>query len=69
LNRSSKPPWLSPILQYFGILHENGELNHHESLALARPALQQSRKQLLEKWLKENEVWRTSLTYQLLDLT
>ena len=47
---------LSPILQYFGILLEKGELNHLESVELARPVLQQGRKQLLEKWLKENKV-------------
>lgn len=50
------PGGLSPILQYFGILLEKGELNHSESLELARPVLQQGRKQLLEKWLKENKV-------------
>jgi clathrin heavy chain len=47
---------LSPILQYFGILLEKGELNHLETLELARPVLQQGRKQLLEKWLKENKL-------------
>ncbi|EIW79173.1 clathrin heavy chain 1 [Coniophora puteana RWD-64-598 SS2] len=47
---------LSPILQYFGVLLEKGELNHLESLELARPVLQQGRKQLLEKWLKENKL-------------
>jgi hypothetical protein len=41
------PGGLSPILQYFGILLEKGELNHLESLELARPVLQQGRKQLL----------------------
>ena len=50
------PGGLSPILQYFGVLLEKGELNHSESLELARPVLQQGRKQLLEKWLKENKV-------------
>ncbi|TFK26167.1 clathrin heavy chain 1 [Coprinopsis marcescibilis] len=50
------PGGLSPILQYFGILLEKGELNHQESLELARPVLQQGRKQLLEKWLKENKL-------------
>jgi hypothetical protein len=50
------PGGLSPILQYFGILLEKGELNHLESLELARPVLQQGRKQLLEKWLKEQKV-------------
>lgn len=49
------PGGLSPILQYFGILLEKGELNHLESLELARPVLQQGRKQLLEKWLKDNK--------------
>ena len=58
------PGGLSPILQYFGILLEKGELNHLESVELARPVLQQGRKQLLEKWLKENKVRviRDSLT-------
>ena len=50
------PGGLSPILQYFGILLEKGELNQLESLELARPVLQQGRKQLLEKWLKENKL-------------
>ncbi|EJD47981.1 clathrin heavy chain [Auricularia subglabra TFB-10046 SS5] len=50
------PGSLSPILQYFGILLEKGELNKLESLELARPVLQQGRKQLLEKWLKENKL-------------
>jgi clathrin heavy chain len=40
---------LSPILQHFGILLEQGELNHRESVELACPVLQQGRKQLLEK--------------------
>lgn len=47
---------LSPILQYFGILLEKGELNKIESIELARPVLQQGRKQLLEKWLTEDKV-------------
>ncbi|KAF8327169.1 clathrin heavy chain 1 [Cantharellus anzutake] len=51
-----QPGTLSPILQYFGILLEKGELNKHESLELARPVLAQGRKQLLEKWLKENKL-------------
>ncbi|KAI8057181.1 hypothetical protein BDF22DRAFT_669946 [Syncephalis plumigaleata] len=50
------PGQLSPILQYFGILLEKGTLNRHESLELARPVLQQNRKQLLEKWLKEDKL-------------
>lgn len=50
------PGGLSPILQYFGVLLERGTLNRQESLELARPVLAQNRKQLLEKWLKENKV-------------
>ncbi|KAF8839147.1 clathrin heavy-chain terminal domain and linker [Paxillus ammoniavirescens] len=50
------PGGLSPILQYFGTLLDEGELNHFESLELARLVLQQGRKQLLDKWLKENKV-------------
>jgi clathrin heavy chain len=50
------PGGLSPILQYFGVLLERGELNKLESVELSRPVLVQGRKQLLEKWLKENKV-------------
>lgn len=57
------PGGLSPILQYFGILLEKGELNHLESVELARPVLQQGRKQLLEKWLKENKVRSNLIRY------
>lgn len=46
----------SPLLQYFGILLEQGQLNKYESLELCRPVLQQGRKQLLEKWLKEDKL-------------
>jgi hypothetical protein len=50
----------SPLLQYFGILLDKGQLNKYESLELCRPVLQQGRKQLLEKWLKEDKVTHTS---------
>lgn len=50
------PGSMSPILQYFGILLEKGKLNRYESLELARPVIQQGKKQLLEKWLKESKV-------------
>ena len=33
-----------------------GQLNKFESLELCRPVLQQGRKQLLEKWLKEDKL-------------
>jgi len=44
------------LLAYFGILLDQGQLNKYESLELCRPVLQQGRKQLLEKWLKEDKV-------------
>ncbi|KAI0239202.1 Clathrin heavy chain [Massospora cicadina] len=50
------PGQTAPILQYFGVLLERDSLNHFESLELARPVLQQGRKQLLEKWIKENKL-------------
>ena len=46
----------SPLLQYFGILLDQGQLNKFESLELCRPVLAQGRKQLLEKWLKEDKL-------------
>jgi len=46
----------SPLLQYFGVLLEKGKLNPTESLELARPVLQQGRKELLEKWLTEDKL-------------
>ncbi|KAI9024950.1 hypothetical protein CLU79DRAFT_745569 [Phycomyces nitens] len=55
-NLAATPNQLSPILQYFGILLEKGGLNKFESLALAKPILQQNRKPLLEKWLKEDKL-------------
>lgn len=51
-----QPGQTSPLLQYFSILLDQGQLNKYESLELCRPALQQGRKQLLEKWLKEDKV-------------
>ena len=44
------------ILQYFGMLLDKGGLNKHETLELAQPVLAQSRKHLLEKWLKEDKL-------------
>ncbi|XP_018326651.1 clathrin heavy chain [Agrilus planipennis] len=46
----------SPLLQYFGILLDQGQLNMYESLELCKPVLLQGRKQLLEKWLKEEKL-------------
>lgn len=52
----AQPGQASPLLQYFGILLDQGQLNKYESLELCRPVLQQGRKQLLEKWLKEDKL-------------
>ncbi|KAI3390877.1 hypothetical protein diail_8455 [Diaporthe ilicicola] len=51
-----QPGQMSFILQYFGMLLDKGTLNQHETLELAQPVLAQNRKQLLEKWLKENKL-------------
>ncbi|XP_001992484.2 clathrin heavy chain isoform X1 [Drosophila grimshawi] len=45
-----------PLLQYFGILLDQGKLNKFESLELCRPVLVQGKKQLCEKWLKEEKL-------------
>ncbi|KAJ5565084.1 clathrin heavy chain [Penicillium frequentans] len=47
---------MSVILQYFGMLLDKGALNRYESVELVRPVLQQNRKHLLEKWLRENKL-------------
>ncbi|XP_014667188.1 PREDICTED: clathrin heavy chain 1-like isoform X2 [Priapulus caudatus] len=46
----------SPQLQYFSILLDQGQLNKYESIELCRPVLQQGRKQLIEKWLKGEQL-------------
>ncbi len=53
---AAQPGQPSPLLQYFGILLDRGQLNKYETLELCRPVLQQNRKQLLEKWLTEGKV-------------
>ncbi|XP_019489711.1 PREDICTED: clathrin heavy chain 2, partial [Hipposideros armiger] len=52
----AQPGQASPLLQYFGILLDQGQLNKLESLELCHPVLQQGRKHLLEKWLKEDKL-------------
>ncbi|XP_044261682.1 clathrin heavy chain [Tribolium madens] len=52
----TQPGQNSPLLQYFGILLDQGQLNRYESLELCKPVLLQGRKQLLEKWLKEDKL-------------
>ena len=50
------PGQTSPLLQYFGILLESSQLNKYEALELCRPVLAQGKKQLIEKWLKEDKL-------------
>lgn len=45
-----------PLLIYFSTLLEKGKLNQFETIELAKPILQQDRKQLLEKWIKEEKL-------------
>lgn len=52
----TQPGQNSPLLQYFGILLDQGQLNRYESLELCKPVLVQGRKQLLEKWIKEEKL-------------
>ncbi|ODH28145.1 hypothetical protein ACO22_04005 [Paracoccidioides brasiliensis] len=47
---------MSVILQYFGMLLDQGGMNQYESVELVRPVLQQGRKHLLEKWMAENKL-------------
>lgn len=52
----TQPGQTSPLLQYFGILLETSQLNKYEALELCRPVLAQGKKQLIEKWLKEDKL-------------
>lgn len=45
-----------PMLAYFSTLLELGKLNKFESLELAKPLLQQGRKQVLENWINQNKI-------------
>lgn len=55
-NITPQPGQISPILQYFSTLLDRGTLNKYESIELAKPVLQQDRKPLFEKWLKEDKL-------------
>lgn len=55
-NIQAAPGAISPILLYFSTLLDKGKLNKEETIELARPVLQQDRKQLFEKWLKEDKL-------------
>ncbi|RSM14336.1 hypothetical protein CEP52_001366 [Fusarium oligoseptatum] len=52
----AQPGQMAFTLQYFGMLLDKGALNRHETIELAQPVLQQNRKHLLEKWLKEGKL-------------
>lgn len=52
----TQPGQMAFTLQYFGMLLDKGALNKHETLELAQPVLQQGRKHLLDKWLKEGKL-------------
>jgi clathrin heavy chain len=51
-----QPNQPSPLLQYFSILLESSKLNKEESIELCKPVVMQGKKQLIEKWLKEDKV-------------
>jgi len=50
------PGQSSPILHYFSTLLEHNKLNALESVELCRPVVQQGRRELVEKWLKEDKL-------------
>ncbi|KAF4503828.1 hypothetical protein G6O67_008769 [Ophiocordyceps sinensis] len=52
----AQPGQMAFTLQYFGMLLDKGALNQQETIELAQPVLQQNRKHLLEKWLKEGKL-------------
>ena len=56
--RCPPPPGggMSPILHYFGLLLDKGDLNQTETIELCTPVLAQNRKQLIEKWLADGKL-------------
>ncbi|CAE8694405.1 unnamed protein product, partial [Polarella glacialis] len=55
-NVQPPPGQTSPILHYFSTLLEYGKLNALESVELLQPVVQQGRRELVEKWLKEDKL-------------
>lgn len=45
-----------PMLTYFSTLLEVGKLNRYEALEIARPLLQQGRKQILQTWIQQDKI-------------
>ena len=46
----------SPLMQYFGVITNQGKLNQLESLVLCKYALIHGKKHVLEMWLKEDKL-------------
>jgi len=46
----------SPVLHYFSTLLEHSKLNALESVELVKPVVLQQRRELVEKWLKEDKL-------------
>lgn len=55
-NAPTLPGGSSPLLHYFTCLLELGKLNQEESIELCRPVIYQNKKNLIEKWLKEDKL-------------
>ena len=55
-NVPAVPGQNSPLLQYFGICLQRGQLNSFESVELARLVLAQNKKQLLDTWMGEDKL-------------
>jgi len=57
LQQATAPPGQqAPVLVYFSILLEKTKLNAFEAIELCKPVILQNRKELLEKWLKEDKL-------------
>lgn len=52
----AQPGQQAPVLIYFSILLEKTKLNAFEAIELCKPVILQNRKELLEKWLKEDKL-------------
>ena len=55
-NVPAAPGQNSPLLQYFGICLQRGQLNAFEAVELAKLVLAQNKKQLLDTWMAEDKL-------------
>ena len=46
----------SPLLQYFGILLDQGKLNKYESIELCKPVIQKGKKTITREMVKRGEI-------------